>query len=82
MIVNGFIPCNKREILTLNKQDALQKRKHGNLTTMEGLIEFRNLVAQETGKTAENTDVIRYDYQFMDDIVWLLEKCGYKLIKK
>lgn len=82
MIACGLIPCSKREILTLSKQEAMDKRKHGNLTTMEGLVEFRKMVAAATGKTEEETDVIRYDYQLMDDIDWLLAQCGYKIIKK
>lgn len=82
MIACGLIPCSKREILTLSKQEAMDKRKHGNLTTMDGLVEFRKMVAAATGKTEEETDVIRYDYQLMDDIDWLLAQCGYKIIKK
>ncbi len=82
LIANGFIPCSKKEIQTLDKKGVLKKRKHGNLTTMEGLIEFRKIVAEVSGKTEEETDVIRYDYQLMDDIDWLLNECGYKIIKK
>lgn len=81
MIANGLIPCSKDE-LALNRDELLAKRKHGNLTTMKGLVEFRKIIATITGKSEEETDVIRYDYQLMDDIVWLLHKCGYKLIKK
>ncbi len=82
MIANGFVPCKRSEILTLDKKEMLKKRKHGNLTTMEGLEEFRKIVADAAGKTEEETDVIRYDYQLMDDIDWLLAQCGYKIIKK
>ena len=82
MIASGVVPCSKREILSLGKEDLLKKRKHGNLTTMAGLVEFRKMVAAATGKTEEETDVIRYDYQLMDDIDWLLNACGYRLIKR
>ncbi len=82
MIASGLISCSKREILELEKQDMLQKRKHANLTTTEGLVEFRKIIAQATGKAEEETDVIRYGYQLMDDIDWLLKECGYKIIKK
>ena len=27
-------------------------------------------------------DVIKYDYQLLDDAYWLLSACGYKIIKK
>ena len=82
MIANGLVPCSKQEIVTSNKKEMFRKRKHGNLTTMEGLVEFRQIVTKATGRPEEDTDVIRYDYQLMDDIDWLLHKCGYKLIKK
>ena len=81
MIANGLIPCSKDE-LALNKDELLARRKHGNLTTMKGLVEFRKIVAAKKGENEEESDVIRYDYQLMDDIVWLLHKCGYKLQKK
>lgn len=82
MIARGFVPCNKREILSPDKKKMLEKRKHGNLTTMEGLVEFREMIANATGKTTEETDVIRYDYQLMDDADWLLNESGYKIIQK
>ena len=81
MIANGLIPCSKDE-LALNKDELLARRKHGNLTTMKGLVEFRKIVAAKKGESEEESDVIRYDYQLMDDIVRLLHKCGYKLQKK
>lgn len=81
MIASGLIPCSKRELLTLSKGDLLEKRKHGNLTTMEGLVEYREFVADAKGKSEEETDVIRYDYQLMDDVDRLLPACGYTLIK-
>ncbi len=82
LIANGFIPSSKQEISSLDKAALLKKRKHGNLTTTDGLVAFRKLVAAASGKTEEETDVIRYDYQLMDDIDWLLKQCGYHLIKK
>ena len=30
----------------------------------------------------EQADVIKYDYQLMDDAYWLLSKTGYKIIEK
>lgn len=82
MIASGLVPCNKKDIIALDKKTVLDKREHGNLTTMQGLVEFREAVADATGKSTEETDVIRYDYQLMDDIDWLLHACGYKLIRK
>ncbi len=81
LIARGFIPCEKEEIPS-DKAELAKQRKHANLTTMEGLVEFREIMAEAKGKSAEETDVIRYDYQLMDDAAWLLEKCGYRLIRK
>ena len=81
MICNGVIPSNKEEIRK-NGGRALDKRLHGNITTMAGLVEYRKLLAREHGMSEEEADVIRYDYQLMDDVVWLLHKCGYKLIQR
>ena len=81
MICNGIIPASRQDI----EKDGgriLDKRIHGNLTTMQGLVEYRELVANATGRSTEETDVIRYDYQIMDDVVWLLHKSGYKVIEK
>ena len=81
MICNGVIPLEK-ELIGKNDGRILEKRLHGALTTMNGLVEYRELLAEATKKSIEKTDLIRYDYQLMDDVVWLLDKCGYKIIKK
>ena len=81
MICNGVIPSDKEEIIQSGGK-VLDKRLHGNLTTMDGLVEYRKLIANAMGISEEESDVIRYDYQLMDDVVWLLHECGYKLIKK
>ena len=81
MICNGIIPSDIEEI-KLNGGRILDKRLHSNLTTMDGLVKYREIVAKATGSSLEKNDVIRYDYQLMDDIVWLLHKCGYNLTKK
>ncbi len=82
MITGGFIPSSKTEIKAGNKGKNFAVRKHGNLTTFAGLKEFRKIVAETYGKTEEEADVIRYDYQLMDDLVWLLSTNGYGIVKK
>ena len=57
-------------------------RRHGNLTTFEGLEEFRRMVAERDGRSEEEKDVIKYDYQLMDDAWWLLNKGGYIIVEK
>ncbi len=57
-------------------------RRHGNLTTFDGLVDFRKIVAQRDGKDEKEKDVIKYDYQILDDIYYFLTSSGYKIIKK
>lgn len=67
-------------------------RVHGNLTTFDGLIDFRKKVSLRDFYAKDNTatmerlelknDVIKYDYQILDDAFWLLDRNGYKIIKK
>ncbi|MBO5777913.1 MAG: hypothetical protein J6R34_05650, partial [Clostridia bacterium] len=97
MITKGFVPATKD--LIRNEQNAetgrytngknYTLRRHGNLTTFDGLVEFRNMVAQrdikegETNEQAElRKDVIKYDYQLLDDAHWLLTETGHKIIKR
>ena len=82
MIASGLIPCSKKELWEQEKDELLEKRKHGNLTTMEGLMEFRKTIAMKKNTSTEKEDVIRFDYQIMDDIDWLLKESGYKIIQK
>ncbi|MBO7341627.1 MAG: hypothetical protein J6U87_02985 [Clostridia bacterium] len=82
IISKGFVPASKKEILTLPKNGKdYVLRRHGNLTTFEGLVEFRKMLATG-GRTEEDTDVIRYDYQLLDDAYWLLTENGYCIVKK
>ena len=82
IISKGFVPASKEEILTLPKNGKdYVLRRHGNLTTFQGLVEFRKMLA--TGeRTEEDTDVIRYDYQLLDDAHWLLTENGYCIVRK
>ena len=100
MISKGTVPASKEQILTetVTKADGTQKytngknyalRRHGNLTTFDGLVEFRKMVAERDrteGETLlqaeERKDVIKYDYQLLDDAHWLLTKTGHKIIKR
>lgn len=92
MISKGLIPSSKEQILneiTL-KDDKLKHtngknyalRRHGNITTFEGLVEFRKMIAERDNSNELENDVIKYDYQLLDDAWWLLNENGYKIIKK
>jgi hypothetical protein len=92
MLTKGMIPATKAQILgeQVEKKGKLKYtngknydvRRHGNITTMEGLLEFRKMIAQRDQKSEEQTDVIKYDYQILDDAHWFLTANGYKIIEK
>lgn len=92
MLSKGVIPASKEQILN---EKVIKKgkekhsngknyhlRRHGNLTTFEGLVEFRKLIAERDKTSERDCDVIKYDYQLLDDAYWLLTKNGYKIIKR
>lgn len=83
MISGGVVPSTRAQIA--DPQDGgrrLDLRRHGCITTFDGLVEYRKIVAASTGDDEESTDVIRYDYQIMDDALWLLAANGYKVVRK
>ena len=83
MISRGFIPASLQKILSdrenLGKDYRL--RTHGNLTTEEGLIDFRKIAVLLTGKTEAKADIINYDFHLMDDAWWYLNMFGYEIYK-
>ena len=92
MISRGIVPSSRDQILnekivvkgklknSNGKNYAV--RRHGNLTTFDGLVEFRQMISSRDGSSELENDVIKYDYQLLDDAYWLLSKNGYKIIKK
>lgn len=92
MLSKGMVPASKDQILSDKvKKDGKDKytngknyrlRRHGNLTTFEGLVTFRQMVAERDGGNEADYDVIKYDYQLLDDAYWLLTKNGYKIVKR
>lgn len=81
-ICSGVIPATIAEIKTKSKQQLIELRKHRNITTYEGLFKYRKMMAEQTGKPESDYDVIKYDYQLMDDIVWLVKRHGYNITKR
>lgn len=81
MISNGVIPSTIEQIENGDSKN-LALRRHGNVTTFEGLVEFRKIMAKKDNCSEEKTDVIKYDYQIMDDLVWLLNQNGYMIVKR
>ena len=92
MISKGMIPSTKEQILNekVIKNGKLvysngknyNDRRHGNLTTFDGLIDFRKMIASRDNATELSCDVIKYDYQILDDAVWLLDKTGFEIFYK
>ena len=89
MIMNGFTPASLEKIKTevdinnkLTKGKNYAMRRHGNLTTVFGLVAFRKLIA-DVNKTSElEEDVIKYDYQLFDYAYDLLSVVNKAIIKK
>ena len=81
MISCGFVPSTLDQIENGKIKDFAERR-HGNITTFEGLVKFRKIVAEREKRSEIDADVIKYDYQLMDDLVWLLTKGGYKIYKR
>lgn len=87
MICNGYVPSTIEQILKYDpridkqkenkKEEEHKERRHGNLTTMEGLVMFRNELAKKFKGNPEAFDVIQYDSGLMDrcfEVVTLLGK--------
>ena len=90
MLSKGMIPATIKQIEELEVDDKgryingknYPLRRHGNLTTFEGLMEFRRIVGKKPDTDEKNEDVIQYDYQILDDAYWLLRTQGYKIVDK
>jgi hypothetical protein len=92
MISRGMIPSSCNQIMNekivvdgkLKHSNGrnYSVRRHGNLTTFDGLVEYRQMLTARDGNSEAENDVIKYDYQLLDDAYWLLSKNGFKIIKK
>ncbi|MBQ2735363.1 MAG: hypothetical protein IJF33_05975 [Clostridia bacterium] len=84
MISHGTVPATKKQIYEDKKNNgkSYALRRHGNLTTMDGLIEFRRMIAARDSKPEIACDVIKYDYRLLDDAYWLLTKCDKVIVMR
>lgn len=83
MLMKGFVPADKEQIIGDKKHGKnYVTRTHGNLTTFDGLVEYRRIVAEAENNTEEKVDVIKYDYQLLDGAWWLLTQNGFKIVKR
>lgn len=88
MLAHGYVPASLDQIVYEKKdgkftggKNSVEKR-HGNLTTYEGMKEYRRLLAKRDRTTEKEKDVFQYDYQIMDDAVWLLGKIDCVIVEK
>ena len=91
MISKGIIPATRAQIehettlvdgkMKFTNGKSYELRRHGNLTTFEGLVEYRRIVAGRDNVDELDRDVIKYDYQIMDNAHWLLTECGFKIVE-
>lgn len=81
MITCGYIPSTIEQIKAGDSKNT-SLRRHGNITTFDGLIKYREIVAKINNCSEEDTDVIRYDYVIMDDLVWILTNIGQKIVER
>ncbi len=88
MFSQGFVPATKKQIESEIKNckhtngKNYEMRYHGNLTTFEGLEEFRKIISSRDNKPESECDVIKYDYQLLDGVYWLLQENGFKIVVK
>ena len=70
MISQGFVPATLDEIKNGEKNGKnYALRKHGNITTMKGLIDFRQIVIE---KAINNTNINVYIITFLYFFIFLL----------
>lgn len=93
MISEGFVPAKKKQCFDtkFGFGKSYEIRFHRNLTTFEGLYDYRRFMAErelQNNKYADmisaekGEDVIKYDYQIMDDLYWFFDKINYSIVYK
>lgn len=92
MIVNGYVPANKDEILNgiatvdgakvyTNGTDK-QAGKHGNLTTFSGLELFADMISERDGVPVRKVEVKTFDAQLIDNADELFAFSGLKIVRR
>lgn len=97
VISRGVVPATKHSIQTETNDENGEKkrtsgknyklRRHGNLTSYEGLQDFTRLIADSADSTANQRseyekDRYRFRYQILDDAYWLLDRNGFEIVSK
>jgi hypothetical protein len=81
------MPATRLDILTemnngryTNGRNDTEKR-HGNLCSFEAMREFSRMIAERDGVSELERDVIKYDYQLMDNLPVILKLAGVKMVR-
>ncbi len=93
MITKGFVPSTLEQIRNECIVDgegntrytdgkSYELRRHGNITTFDGLVTFRKIVAERDGVDEAKKDKIKHDFNLLDDAYWIITKCGYVIYKR
>lgn len=93
MICEGFVPAKKTQCCDANYEygQSYEIRLHRNITTFDGLYLYRSYMAEraiQQNEYKEKTvaekakDVIKFDYQIMDDLYWFFDKINYSIVYK
>ena len=81
-ICHGYVPATIQETKDDDKQRLIEIRRHGNILSYKGLLQFCDMMMAEKGASRKDVDVIKYDYEIMDDLPWLASRIGYTIVKK
>lgn len=94
MISKGLVPSTLEQIKNETYFDekkgkikhsngkSYRLRRHGNITTFDGLVTFRQIISNRDKTDEREEDVIKYDYQLLDDAFYLLDRNQFKIIKR
>lgn len=92
MISRGYVPAQKADCLDASRGygKSEELKIHRNLTTFNGLIEYRRYMADMQYQTKGGdyealeaaADVIKYDFQLLDDAYRVLARLGKCIIRR
>ena len=94
MISKGLVPSTLEQIKNETYFDekkgkikhsngkSYRLRRHGNITTFDGLVTYRQIISKRDKTDEREEDVIKYDYQLLDDAFYLLDRNQFKIIKR
>ena len=83
IISQGFVPAKLKRIKNgADHGKNYTLRLHNNLTTYEGLKDYRRIMCEINGGSEEENDVIHYDYQILDDAWQMLDNLNYKIVNR